>query len=98
MFVRTIRGQIQPGQLDEFVRRWKEQVAPRIKETPGLRAFYACGNRETNTLLSVAVLEDRPDEAAQAAFKENFQRFREQVRDIAAGEPVVEEWEVVAQI
>ena len=68
MYMRTIRGQTQPGQVDEFVRRWRELAAPRIKETPGLRAFYACGNRETNALMSVAVLDDRPDEAARAAF------------------------------
>jgi quinol monooxygenase YgiN len=98
MYVRTIRGQTQPGQLDEFVRRWRELAAPRSRETPDLRAFYACANRQTNALLSVGVLDDRPDEVAQAAFTQNFQRFREQVRDVVAGEPVIEEWEVIAQL
>jgi quinol monooxygenase YgiN len=95
--VRTTRAEVQTGQLDEFVRRWRELAAPRIRETPGLRAFYACANRETNALMSVAVLDDRPDEAARAAFNQTFQRFREQVRDIVAGDPVIEEWEVMAQ-
>ena len=37
MLVRTTKAQTQPGQVDEFVRRWQEQVAPRIPEMSGLR-------------------------------------------------------------
>ena len=40
MRVRTIKAhkvQTQPGQVDELVRRWREQVAPRIPEMSGLR-------------------------------------------------------------
>ena len=98
MWVRMIRGQVRPGQVDEFVRRWKEQAAPRIQGSPGLRNLYMSGDRGSGTIVTVALLEQEPDEAARAAFRQTFERFREQVQDLVAGPPTIEEFEVLAQI
>ena len=99
MRVRTIKVhkvQTQPGQVDELVRRWRQQVAPRIPGTPGLRSVYLCGNRDANTVMAVQVWENPPDQATHETHQR--QRFRDQARDILSGEPVVEEYEVLAQV
>ncbi len=96
MWVRTTKAQTQPGQIDEFVRRWLEQVAPRIPETSGLHGVYLCGNRDTNTVMSVHIWDNPPDQAAHEIH--DRQRFRDQVRDILSADPVAEEYEVLAHV
>lgn len=95
MLVRTTKAQTQPGQVDEFVRRWREVVAPHVPEMPGLRSVYLCGNRETNTVMTIHLWDTAPDEPSHKIHDQ--QRFRDDVRDIlASGEPVTEEYEVFA--
>ncbi len=95
MLIRTTTAQTRPGQIDEFARRWREHVAPRVPEMPGLRRVYLCGNRDTNTVMTVHLWDNPPDQAAREIH--DRLRFRDQVRDIMSGEPVVEEFEVLAQ-
>ena len=94
MYVRIIRGQTQPGQVDELARRWQEVVAPRLKGVPGFRRIYFCGDRGTNRMAAVSVWRSRPDEAA---LDRVVQEFRERVRDITAAGPVIEGDEVLAE-
>lgn len=95
MLVRTTRAQTHPGQVDEFVRRWREVVAPHVPEMPGLRSVHLCGNRETNTVMTIHLWDTPPDETSHKIHDQ--QRFRDYVRDIlASGEPVTEEYEVFA--
>lgn len=95
MWLRTTKAQIQPGQIDEFARRWRELVAPHIPEIPGLRSVYLCGNRDTNTVMTIHLWDNCPDQAAHEIHDKA--RFRDRVRDILASvEPVAEEYEVLA--
>ena len=94
MYVRIIRGQTQPGQVDELARRWQEVIAPRLQGVPGFRRVYFCGDRGANRVAAVSVWDSRPDEAA---LDRGVQEFRERVRDISAGEPVIEGYEVLAE-
>lgn len=97
MLVRTTKAQTQPGQIDEFVRQWRELVAPRIPEMSGLRSVYLCGNRDTNTVMTIHLWDTPPDHAGHEIH--DRQRFRDHVRDIlTSGEPAVEEYEVLVQI
>ena len=96
MRIRTTKVQTQAGQVEELARRWREHVAPRIPEMPGLRSVYLCGNRETNTVMTIHLWENPPDQAAHEIH--DRVRFRDQVRDILSGEPVVEEYEVLAPV
>lgn len=96
MLIRTITVQTQPGQVDELVRRWREQVAPHIPEVPGLRSVYVCGNRDANTVMAVQLWDNPPDQATREV---HHQRpFRDHVRDIISAEPMAEEYEVLAQV
>ena len=95
MLVRTTKAQTQPGQIDEFVRRWRGLIAPRIPQISGLRRVYLCGNRDTNTVMTIHLWDSPPDQAARELHAR--QRFRDKVRDIlASGEPTAEEYEVLA--
>ena len=96
MLVRTTKAQTQPGQVDEFARRWREQVAPHVPEMSGLRSVYLCGNRDTNTVMTIHLWDSPPDQAAHEIHER--QRFRDHVRDLLGSEePVSEEYVVLAQ-
>lgn len=97
MLVRMTTAQTQPGQIDEFVRRWLELVAPRVPEMSGLRHIYLCGNRDTNTVMTIHLWDNPPDRVAHEIH--DRQRFRDHVRDIlASGESAVEEYEGLAHV
>lgn len=96
MRVRTITAQVQSGQVDEFARRWHEQVAPQMRGIPGLRGVYLVANRDANTVMAVQVWDTPSDQATHQPHQ--GPRFRDQVRDIlASGEPVATEYEVLVQ-
>jgi heme-degrading monooxygenase HmoA len=96
MLIRTTKAQTQPGQVDEFVRRWREHVAPHVPEMSGLRSVYLCGNRETNTVMTIHLWDNPPDQASHEIH--DRQRFRDHVRDIISTDPVAEVYEVLEQI
>src|SRR5215216_1762686 len=64
MWVRTVTVETQPGQVDEFVRRWQAQVAPHIPEVPELHRVFVCGNRDANTVMAVQFWDNPPDQAS----------------------------------
>ena len=96
MVIRTITVQTQPGQVNELVRHWREQVAPRLPGTPGLRSVYLCGNRAANTIMVVQVWDNPPDQATRDDHQQH--RFQDHVGDLLSGEPVTEEYEVLTQV
>jgi len=53
MSIRTTKARTQPGQVDEFVRRWRELVAPRVPEMSGRRGVYLCADRDANTVVTI---------------------------------------------
>lgn len=96
MWVRTTTAQVEPGHLDEFVRQWREYVAPHAPEIPGLRTVFLCGNRDTDTVLAIHLWDTLPGEPAHDTHDRH--QFRDHVRDIlVSGEPLVAEYEVLAQ-
>jgi heme-degrading monooxygenase HmoA len=95
MWVRTIKAQTQPGQVDEFVRRWREYVAPHVPEMAGLRSVYLCGNRDADSVMTIHLWDALPDQASHEIH--DRVRFRDQVRDLLGTDLVAEEYEVLAQ-
>ena len=93
MYIRIVRGQPQPGQVDEVARRWEEHLAPRLRGLPGFRHGYFTGDRAADRVAGVTVWDERPGEAADQAMRE----FRQQVQDITTGPPAVEDYEVLAE-
>lgn len=95
MYLRIIRAQTQPGQIDEFAKRWKEVVGTTLKSAPGFRQAYLGANRDTHRVTGVA-LWDTPPNRAQA--DQAMQQVAERARDIMAGPPEPEDYEVLAEV
>ena len=93
MYIRIVHGQPKPGQVDETARRWKEFLAPQLRSIPGFRHGYFTGDREANRVAGVTIWDAKPGEAADEAMR----GFRNQVQDITAGPPVIEDNEVLAE-
>lgn len=95
MYVRIIRAETQQGQIDEFAKRWKEFVGTTLKSAPGFRQAYLGANRDTHRVTAVA-LWDTPPNLTQA--DQAMHRMAERARDIMAGPPNAEDYEVVAEV
>ena len=93
MYIRIVRGQPQPGQVDEVARRWQEHLAPRLAGLPGFRHGYFTGDRAANRVVGVTVWDDKPGEAADQALRE----FGQRLQDITTGPPTMEDNEVLAE-
>ena len=77
MHVAIRRYQLDPGSVDELVRRVNEGFIPTIKDTPGFLAYYALDSGG-GTVTSVSVFED------QAGAEESDRRAAEWVREQVA--------------
>jgi heme-degrading monooxygenase HmoA len=93
MYVRIVRGQAPPGQVEELARRWQAFWGVQMPQVPGFRHAHFAAGPETNATISISVWEQRPDAATMEPLME---QFREQVADISAGPPVFEEYETLA--
>jgi heme-degrading monooxygenase HmoA len=93
MYIRIVHTQPQPGQADEAARRWKEQLAPRLRELPGFRQGYISVDRSANRIAGVTIWDAEPDAAAN----ELAQNFRQQMTDIMTGPPEITTYEVLEE-
>src|SRR5688572_23731999 len=93
MYVRIVRAQAPPGQVEELARRWEAFWGVQMPQVPGFRHAHFAAGPETNATISISVWEQRPDAATMEPLME---QFREQVADISAGPPAFEEYETLA--
>jgi hypothetical protein len=83
----------QPGQEEEYARRWKAILAPRVRALPGFRAGYFVGDPTANTVQAIYFWDDQPGEALEHAMND----FRQQCRDITLGPGRREHFEILAE-
>ncbi len=93
MYIRIVRAQTKPGQVEELATRWHGFIGARMASMPGFRHAHFGADRTANTTVAISMWDDRPD---SAALEPMVREFREQVADISGGAPVVEEYEVLA--
>ncbi len=93
MYVRLVHPQPQPGQAEEYARRWKAILAPQAWAIPGFRAAYFVGDRTAETVHAIFVFDEKPGEALDEA----MDAFRQQCRDITTGPARREDLEVLAE-
>ena len=67
MYLRVIRGSGEPSKYDEFTRLAEESIA-RLKTRPGFAGYYAAGNRETGSFLTVTIWQT--EEGANAPLQD----------------------------
>ncbi len=95
MYLRIIRGQPRPGMADEFARRWKAYASQRLPEAPGFQHAYAAVDNASGAGVVVTLWDQLPDHSWTEHF---IQEFRSQVQDLISGAPVIEEYEVLADV
>jgi hypothetical protein len=93
MYVRIVRGQAPPGQVEELAHRWQAFWGVQMPQVAGFRHAHFATGPETNATISISVWDQRPDPATMEPLME---QFREQVADISAGPPAFEEYETLA--
>ena len=94
MYMRIVRGRVRPGQLDTFVARWQEGIGNHLPSVPGFQHGHFGADRDANTVTGVTLWETAPGEA----LNQRIQEFAAQVRDLMAGPPEIEDYEVLVEI
>ena len=94
MYASIRQGTVHPGQVQEFTRVLKEQIAPAHAKINGFVGYYAidCGN---DRLMGFSLFENRAgaEEASKQASeyaKTKLQSFLREPLEIASGQVVVE--------
>ena len=86
--------QVDPGSVDEIIRRVNEGLVPRIKEVSGFQAYYALDGGD-GRLASVSVFEDRA--GAEESTRVAGDYIRQNMASLLPDSPEVLQGEVVAQ-
>src|SRR5262245_6610252 len=97
MFANVVTFQRQPGRVDEGVRRFREEVAPIMKQQAGFKGAYVLVDRASGKSLSVTLWETaEAAQAASAALVATRDRVSQEHGDTAP--PSRELFEVAAQL
>ena len=72
MYMRIVRAQPPPGQVDEVARRWAEFWPERLRALPGFQHAHFGIDRATGTTSGVTVFADQPDDALFARLLAEF--------------------------
>src|SRR5215213_9180633 len=92
MYVRIVRAEAPPAQVEELAQRWQAFWGVQMPQVPGFRHAHFAAGPETNATISISVWVQRPDPAIMEPLAE---QFRGQVADISAGPPEFEEYETL---
>jgi hypothetical protein len=95
MYMRLVRNTLQPGQIEEFTRRWEAYFPDRYTQMPGFQHAHLGFDSGVNAILAVTVWEAKPDEAVIAT---HVAEFRPLVADISSGPPAFEEYDLVVDV
>lgn len=95
MMMRVIRGQLRPGNVDEFARRWHQEIVPKIHAFHDVRHVYMGVNRDDNSVSSFTLFESPSDEPT---LEQWVQEFTGHIRDIMEQAPDVRYYEVVEDV
>jgi hypothetical protein len=92
MYLSIVRVKVQPGKAEEFAQKWKDFFGSRARDWPGSHQAYNATDRATDTTLAVGLWSEKPDEAQ---LRQAGQEFSAQIRDLTAGPPSLEWYEVL---
>jgi hypothetical protein len=95
MYIFAVRAKVQPGKAEEFAQKWKDFYGSRTSDLPGFQQAYYAADRAADTTLAVWVWSAKPDEAQ---LRQAMQEFSAQIRDLTAGPPSPEWYEVLQRI
>jgi len=64
MYASVTGGQVQSGKIDEFLKLWRDSVAPAVKQLKGFNGAYVLTDRETGKGMSVVFYATKDDALA----------------------------------
>jgi quinol monooxygenase YgiN len=89
MHGRTVRGQSQPGYLDQIIAVYRDSVVPAARQQPGFHAAYLLTDRGSGAFLSLTMWVD--EAALQASERSGYLRAQlGKIRKYLTDDPVVE--------
>jgi heme-degrading monooxygenase HmoA len=100
MYARFVIGQVKPGMMDsqvmsDVVKQWVE-INTAQKKMKGNKGAYAMVDRSENKLVSISMWETAADmKATEKAHRERASRWD---HVLYTGQPITEEYEIVAQV
>jgi len=92
VYLRVIRGSGEPSKYDEFTRLAEESIS-RLKTRPGFAGYYAAGNRETGSFLTVTIWQT--EEGANAPLQDVVGDLLQRVHELGARMERPETFEVL---
>lgn len=95
MYARTIQAAIVPGQTDEAIRVYNEQVLPLIRQQPGLISSALMIDRDNSRAMTVTVWETAEALAATAEGTSYLQQALGLLRGLVAPQGFAH-WEVAS--
>jgi quinol monooxygenase YgiN len=95
MYIFAVQAKVQPGKAEEFAQKWKDFYGSRTSDLPGFQQAYYTADRATDTTLAVWLWSAKPDEAQ---LRQTMQEFSIQIRDLTAGPPSPDWYEVLQRI
>jgi hypothetical protein len=95
MYLFAVRAKVQPGKAEEFAQKWKDFYGSHARDLPEFQQAYYAADRATDTTLAVWVWSEKPNEAQ---LRQAMQEFTSQIRDLTAGPPSPEWYEVLQHI
>jgi heme-degrading monooxygenase HmoA len=95
MYMFAVRAKVQPRKAEEFAQMWKDFYSSRASDLPGFQQAYYAADRATDMTLAVWIWSEKPDEAQ---LRQAMQEFSAQIRDLTAGPPSPEWYEVLQHI
>ena len=92
VYLRVIRGSGEPSKYDEFAGLAEEAIA-RLRTRPGFASYYAAGNRETGSFLTVTIWET--EQEANAPLQDVVGDLLQRVQELGAHMERPETFEVL---
>ena len=75
MYMRIVRTEVAPGQVEEVAQRWAEFWPERLRSQPGFQHAHFGIDRVTGAISGVTVFDERPDDVL-------FERLSREFRDL----------------
>jgi quinol monooxygenase YgiN len=93
-YARVVKGDLQPGKMDDFVRLFENEFAPAMQQASGFQQLVALSDRTTNSFLVVTIYASQADvEASEPGFRERASK----ATAFLTGPPQASVYEVAVQ-
>ncbi|MGH3728137.1 MAG: putative quinol monooxygenase [Micromonosporaceae bacterium] len=70
MYARVVKGTVKPGQIDEFLHTFQDEVAPELKAEPGFEQSMVLTDRANDAITVVSLFASKADmDASEPGFR-----------------------------